>query len=208
MKCLNSWQECNLESEGVRVMPSKPVRPSVRRTAHALRVTIAVPPPLEESMRHKIPQWLKERIRQMHPAEVGDWDDAELEVFHRFADRRPGEDTWLDHWGTATYAGEEYLISEPYTMGKEAVTGLTEFCKNLKLKYSIQAAGSHRPNETLRVMVFPEEWNNQDTFLQEPAGYGMEGTGNDHGFGPDSDEWSRTLRSVRRPRKAATSDPS
>src|SRR5208282_3867626 len=78
---------------------------------------------------------------------------------------------WLDHWGTAIYAGREHLVSEPYHMNRERLDQLLRFCDELKLKVNIQASGHHYPTKTMRVFVWPKEWSKADYFLQEPEGY-------------------------------------
>jgi hypothetical protein len=79
---------------------------------------------------------------------------------------------WLDHWGTAIYGGEEFLVSEPYHMNRERIDQLLRFCEALNLAFNIQSSGHHYPTLTMRIFVWPKDWSIGDHFCQEEEGYG------------------------------------
>jgi hypothetical protein len=112
-----------------------------------------VPPPV--GRRLEFPSWLIEKA-----GDLVSLDQVITEI----------GDGWLDHWGTSEYAGEEWLVSEPYTLGSEALQQLLLFAHRFGLGVSIQASGAHRPGETMRVMLRPKGGYVEE-FLQEHEGY-------------------------------------
>jgi hypothetical protein len=112
-----------------------------------------VPPPIDKP--GEFPNWLIEKA-----GELVSLDGVITEL---------GDD-WLDHWGTATYAGKEWLVSEPYTLSGRALRQLLSFAERLGLGVSVQASGAHRPGQTMRVML-RLKGDYEEGFLQEHEGY-------------------------------------
>jgi Endonuclease NucS C-terminal domain len=137
------------------------------RTCSGKVARLLVPPHMEK---HEWPEWLKERALERIPELRDAWPDSGSDAVSELIHKMDTWD-WLDHWGTATYGGKRFLVSEPYHMNRERVDQLLRFCDSLNLKMNIQASGHHYPTLTMRVFVWPEEWNLWDEFQQEDEGY-------------------------------------
>lgn len=116
------------------------------------------------------PGWLRQRALERVPdyKDLGPNSDAAAlsELIHEM-----DAWDWLDHWGTAIYGGDEFLVSEPYHMNRERIDELLRFCDALNLAVNIQSSGHHYPTKTMRIYVWPKEWPVGDEFLQEEEGY-------------------------------------
>lgn len=104
------------------------------------------------------PAWLKERALEREPELMGTGEDSGAAAVDRII-REIGECDWLDHYGTAVWVGKEFLISEPYGMNREMIDQLLHFCDALNLVFKIQASGHHCPTKTMRILVWPKEWD-------------------------------------------------
>jgi hypothetical protein len=116
------------------------------------------------------PEWLKGKALERFPKYKGAWPDSGADaVSHLIQDMDAWD--WLDHWGTAVYDGQEFLVSEPYDMNREKIDQLLGLCDALKLAFSIQSSGHHYPTLTMRILVWPKEWPMRDEFCHEDEGY-------------------------------------
>jgi hypothetical protein len=116
------------------------------------------------------PRWLKDRALERAPQYKEAWPGSDKDAASSLIDEIDTWD-WLDHWGTAVYGEDEFLVSEPYHMNRERIEELLRFCDTLNLVFNIQASGHHYPTQTMRVFVWPKEWNTGDEFCQESEGY-------------------------------------
>jgi len=116
------------------------------------------------------PGWLRKRALERKPEYKDAWPNSDADAVSAWIEGIDAWD-WLDHWGTAVYDGDEYLVSEPYHMNRERIDQLLRFCNELSLAVNIQASGHHYPTQTMRIFVWPREWPYGDDFLQEEEGY-------------------------------------
>lgn len=116
------------------------------------------------------PGWLREKALERMPELRDAWPNSGSDAISRWI-REIGNQDWMDHWGTAIYAGKEYLISEPYDMNREKIDELVRFCDALNLAFTIQASGHHYPSQTMRILVWPKEWRHSDEFLAHEEEY-------------------------------------
>jgi Holliday junction resolvase-like predicted endonuclease len=141
--------------------------PRVKVCSSGEEAEILIPPHvnLEE-----YPEWLKKRAVERKPDYKDAWPNSDSDAVSALIASINAWD-WLDHWGTAIYAGTEHLVSEPYHMNRKRIEQLLRFCDEFNLKVNIQASGHHYPTKTMRIFVWPREWTKGDHFLQEPEGY-------------------------------------
>jgi len=116
------------------------------------------------------PAWLRERALESAPELKDAWANSDAYAVSNLI-CGIGERDWLDHWGTAIYAGKEFLISEPYDMNREKIDQLLRFCDALNLAFSIQSSGHHYPTLTMRILVWPKEWPMSDELLFHDEAY-------------------------------------
>ena len=139
----------------------------VRVCSSGEEAEIMIPPHLNLEA---YPGWLKKRSLERKPDYKDAWPNSDADAVSALITSIDAWD-WLDHWGTAIYAGREHLISEPYHLNRERLEQLLHFCDEFNLKVNIQASGHHYPTKTMRVFVWPKEWSKADYFLQEQEGY-------------------------------------
>lgn len=128
---------------------------------------LLIPPHLELDT---YPEWLRKRALERRPDYKDAWPNSDADAVSACVEGLDVWD-WLDHWGTAVYAGKEHLVSEPYHMNRERIDQLLRFCDEFDLAVNIQASGHHYPTKTMRIFVWPKEWEKADYFLQEKEGY-------------------------------------
>jgi hypothetical protein len=128
---------------------------------------LLIPPHVEL---HEYPGWLRKQALERVPEYKDAWPNSDSDAVSRLIAKIDAWD-WLDHWGTAIYAGKERLVSEPYHMNRERIDQLLRFCDELNLAFNIQASGHHYPTKTMRIFVWPKGWPSGDHFLQEKEGY-------------------------------------
>ena len=141
--------------------------PRVRVCGDGEEAELLIPPHLKVET---YPEWLRQRALERKPDYKDAWPNSDADAVSAWIEDLDAWE-WLDHWGTAVYDGEEHLVSEPYHMNRERIDQLLRFCDEFNLKVSIQASGHHYPTQTMRIFVWPQEWNLGDHFLQEQEGY-------------------------------------
>lgn len=141
--------------------------PHVKVCSSGEEAELLIPPHLDLGA---YPGWLRQRALERLPEYEDSWPNSDSDAVSALVARIDAWD-WLDHWGTAVYAGKEHLVSEPYHMNRERIDQLVRFCNELNLAVNIQASGHHYPTKTMRIFVWPKEWTKGDYFLQEEEGY-------------------------------------
>ncbi|MGO8735296.1 MAG: endonuclease NucS domain-containing protein [Terriglobia bacterium] len=143
------------------------IHPRIKVCSSGEEAELLIPPHLDLET---YPGWLRKRALERKPEYKDAWPNSDADAVSAVIASIDAWD-WLDHWGTAIYAGKEHLVSEPYHMNRERIDQLLRFCNELNLAVNIQASGHHYPTKTMRIFAWPKEWTKGDYFLQEKEGY-------------------------------------
>ena len=134
--------------------------PRVKVCSSGEEAELLIPPHLDLEA---YPGWLRKQALERNPEYKDAWPNSESDAVSALIASIDAWD-WLDHWGTAIYAGKEHLVSEPYHMNRERIDQLLRFCNEFNLAVNIQASGHHYPTKTMRIFVWPKEWTNGRPF--------------------------------------------
>jgi hypothetical protein len=120
---------------------------------------IPVPPPIANP--RKFPQWFNDQITKMYPARWAEVTPDELSPAGLLSEKY-GESLHrcFSNWGSAIYAGKEWLILEPHVLTSENLEALIVFTQEFGLGIRIWAGAAHQPCQALRIMIHPRgDWS-------------------------------------------------
>jgi len=105
-------------------------------------------------------RWLAHRMREKFPDELRGIADRGGSAM--VAWRKAQKGRWMDHAGTVTKKGRDYLVSEPYGLTEDRLSELLKFAESFDLACQVGAHSYHYPTMCLQIVLYPSEWDCED----------------------------------------------